>query len=193
MRTSTAVLLSGLAAAQAFCPAPATSGVLSLRAQSEGVSRRNVIAGLIGGASLAAVNIIVPANANADTSPYTGEYDDPNHPGCVRSVKVIAQKSSKRKNKPAVVSKGRFPNLQPEVRFPQTEQVVIRGTDGPGGSCANGDAAVKPWSLTGYVNDSGNLFMDFTPKGGPKDLVATYDGGIKWPDGNTWTRKVEAK
>ncbi|KAJ1482926.1 hypothetical protein T484DRAFT_2626340 [Baffinella frigidus] len=171
MRTSTAVLLSGLAAAQAFCPAPATSGVLSLRAQSEGVSRRNVIAGLIGGASLAAVNIIVPANANADTSPYTGEYDDPNHPGCVRSVKVIAQKSSKRKNKPAV---------------------VIRGTDGPGGSCANGDAAV-PWSLTGYVNDSGNLFMDFTPKGGPKDLVATYDGGIKWPDGNTWTRKVEAK
>ena len=65
MRTSTAVFLSGLAATQAFCPAPATSGVLSLRAQSEGVSRRNVLAGFLGGASLAAVNVIVPADANA--------------------------------------------------------------------------------------------------------------------------------
>ena len=65
MRASTAVFLSGLAATQAFCPAPATSGVLSLRAQSEGVSRRSVLAGFLGGASLAAVNVIAPADANA--------------------------------------------------------------------------------------------------------------------------------
>ena len=64
MRASV-VFLSGLATVQAFCPAPAMSGVLSLRAQSESVSRRNVLAGFLGGASVAAVNIIAPAEADA--------------------------------------------------------------------------------------------------------------------------------
>jgi hypothetical protein len=62
---SSILLVSGLAAAQAFCPAPAASGVLSLRAQADSVSRRNVLAGVLGGASVAALNIFAPAEADA--------------------------------------------------------------------------------------------------------------------------------
>lgn len=37
----------------------------------------------------------------------------------------------------------------------------------------------------------GTIFVDFSPKGGPKDLLGVYNedlNGIKWPDGNLWTK-----
>ncbi len=41
------------------------------------------------------------------------------------------------------------------------------------------------WKLEGTVADSGDqIFVDFSPKGGPKALTGTWDkDGIKFPDG----------
>ena len=60
----------------------------------------------------------------------------------------------------------------------------------------------KPWvvkanvACPGYQGiDAPQLLVDFTPKGGPKDVTATfsttsdlkYDGKLTFPDGNVWS------
>ena len=35
--------------------------------------------------------------------------------------------------------------------------------------------------------------VDFSPKGGPKDVLGIYDeneDGIRWPDNNLWKKKA---
>ena len=45
------------------------------------------------------------------------------------------------------------------------------------------------WWLSG--KSSGNeITFDFSPKGGPADLAAVFDGHITWSDGNVWTTGV---
>uniref|UniRef100_A0A7S1I5G1 Uncharacterized protein n=1 Tax=Eutreptiella gymnastica TaxID=73025 RepID=A0A7S1I5G1_9EUGL len=45
------------------------------------------------------------------------------------------------------------------------------------------------WTLTGNFEGS-SLLIDFRPKGGPANLLSNYkDGGIRFPDGNTWTKQ----
>ena len=57
----------------------------------------------------------------------------------------------------------------------------LKGTDGNPGCPADGSG--NSWTLTGKV-DGDSIFVDFSPKGGPKDLKGVFDGdGIKWPDG----------
>jgi hypothetical protein len=47
----------------------------------------------------------------------------------------------------------------------------------------------KKWTLTGRVSGK-NIYVDFSPKGGPRNLKGVWDGnGIKWPDGNKWNMK----
>ena len=39
--------------------------------------------------------------------------------------------------------------------------------------------------------DTSTIFVDFSPKGGPKDLLGVFDevdGGIRWPDKNLWKK-----
>merc|ERR1719272_2052381 len=56
------------------------------------------------------------------------------------------------------------------------------------GSEADKDGEWKSWSLTGTA-DEGSVDVDFTPKGGPKDLNGKLtEKGITWPDGNTWVK-----
>lgn len=65
--------------------------------------------------------------------------------------------------------------------------VTLTGTDSPGG---------KQWVLKAK-EDLGTIFVDFSPKGGPSNLLGVYDadaagkgqGGITWPDGNVWAKK----
>ena len=60
------------------------------------------------------------------------------------------------------------------------KDVTLVGTDSAGG---------KQWVLQAKESE-GTIFVDFSPKGGPKDLLGVYDNGaIKWPDGNSWTKK----
>ena len=68
----------------------------------------------------------------------------------------------------------------------------ISGDGTPG--CMNGEKQ-KPWSLTGEVvkvpSKAPEILIDFSPKGGPKNLLGklTEEGGILFPDGNTWSKK----
>jgi len=65
--------------------------------------------------------------------------------------------------------------------------VKLTGTDGDP-SCPP-DGSGTTWTLSGTI--SGNeIVVDFSPKGGPKDLKGVFDRmGIQWPDGNKWTLK----
>ena len=89
-----------------------------------------------------------------------GRYSDPFHPGCRRTVSVDA---------------GR-----------------VTGADGagPGGACRPGEP-VKEWSLpAAFAKDGLSMKVDFSPKGGPKDLTGRWNGkdAIIFSDGNSWTK-----
>jgi hypothetical protein len=67
----------------------------------------------------------------------------------------------------------------------------LSGTDGNPGCPPDGSG--KGWTLVGSVKED-KIFVDFTPKGGPKDLEGKWEAdpvpGIRWPDGNLWSSKV---
>ena len=91
--------------------------------------------------------------AVAAESILTGQYDDPNHPGCLRKITV------------------------------KDDMVTIIGSDNVDGS--------KQWVLKAKEDAPGVMFVDFSPKGGPSDLLGVYNekaDAIKWPDGNSWTK-----
>merc|ERR1719460_719286 len=72
---------------------------------------------------------------------------------------------------------------------------VVKGMD----SGCDDPKLESVWSLSGYPSkdDDGEetLFIDFSPKGGPKNLLGKWDTfggmpGIVFPDGNKWTKVV---
>eukprot|EP00591_Stephanopyxis_turris_P010344 CAMPEP_0195523384 /NCGR_PEP_ID=MMETSP0794_2-20130614/22490_1 /TAXON_ID=515487 /ORGANISM="Stephanopyxis turris, Strain CCMP 815" /LENGTH=192 /DNA_ID=CAMNT_0040653371 /DNA_START=30 /DNA_END=605 /DNA_ORIENTATION=+ len=144
--------------------------------------RRNffgVVASSVAGA--AAVAIGTPDEANAaplkvgPASPFTGDYDDPNHPGCLRQVKVVGA--------PLKGDGTRSP-------YPYVEVV---GYDGKEGAkvCSDSDRPTRDdlWRVSGRIKSNTEATIDFSAKGGPTNLAATWDGsGIVFPDGNKWTK-----
>eukprot|EP00559_Dactyliosolen_fragilissimus_P008205 CAMPEP_0184855640 /NCGR_PEP_ID=MMETSP0580-20130426/819_1 /TAXON_ID=1118495 /ORGANISM="Dactyliosolen fragilissimus" /LENGTH=154 /DNA_ID=CAMNT_0027350203 /DNA_START=72 /DNA_END=536 /DNA_ORIENTATION=+ len=84
----------------------------------------------------------------------------------------------------------KHPNC-PRLIAIEGSEAIITGADGNPG-CIGGEG--RPWKLIGRVSGD-EIFVDFAPKGGPKDLKGTYEGGkkdgIRWPDGNKWS--LEAK
>ena len=93
-----------------------------------------------------------------------GSYSDPNHPNCQR---LIAAKDG------------------------SISEFTLTGTDGNPG-CSPGGIGDKTFQLVGKIDSESNVFVDFTPKGGPKDLKGLFDANkraIQWPDGNVWTMK----
>eukprot|EP00931_Biecheleriopsis_adriatica_P078221 TRINITY_DN51682_c0_g1_i1.p1 TRINITY_DN51682_c0_g1~~TRINITY_DN51682_c0_g1_i1.p1 ORF type:complete len:180 (+),score=35.65 TRINITY_DN51682_c0_g1_i1:64-603(+) len=98
--------------------------------------------------------------AKAKQLTWSGKYSDPNHPGCERKV----TKSG--------------------------DQFIITGTDSATGKsgCESTDK-LKKWQLSGVLVNDNTMTIDFSPKGGPEDLLATRtSAGISFPDGNTWTK-----
>jgi hypothetical protein len=93
---------------------------------------------------------------------FTGSYADPFHPNCLREVRVVS---------PALAD--------------------VTGTDGTPACPADGSG--RKWSLTGKI-DGDTILIDFTPKGGPKDLKGVWEPspvpGIRFPDGNLWSKKA---
>ena len=82
------------------------------------------------------------------TMSFSGEYSDPNHPGCKRTIEQDGTTA------------------------------ILSGTDTPDGEI---------WTVTGSV-DGATIVVDFSPKGGPKDLTGQrVPEGIRWEDGNLWT------
>jgi len=61
------------------------------------------------------------------------------------------------------------------------------------------DDGIRFWTLSGSVLEDARgdgqlrVVVDFSPKGGPKDLPGAWDGErIKWADGNRWSRDAPA-
>jgi len=127
-------------------------------------------------AGLPLASYAAPAKTGA-ASPFTGDYNDPQHPSCLRQVKVVG----------APIRGDGTRSLVPVVE--------IRGYDG-GSSSSDGNACTaRPnsrddlWTVRGKITSTNQAVLDFSPKGGPTALQATYeDGGIVFPDGNKWTK-----
>eukprot|EP00543_Licmophora_paradoxa_P004296 CAMPEP_0202457764 /NCGR_PEP_ID=MMETSP1360-20130828/14692_1 /ASSEMBLY_ACC=CAM_ASM_000848 /TAXON_ID=515479 /ORGANISM="Licmophora paradoxa, Strain CCMP2313" /LENGTH=142 /DNA_ID=CAMNT_0049077925 /DNA_START=7 /DNA_END=435 /DNA_ORIENTATION=- len=80
----------------------------------------------------------------------------------------------------------KHPNCLREIVM-DGKEAKISGTDGTPGCPVDGSG--KQWALSGKVAGD-EILVDFSPKGGPKDLKGIWDGsGIKWPDGNKWSTK----
>merc|ERR1712232_614312 len=94
---------------------------------------------------------------------WAGFYNDPEHPGCKRLV--IMQ---------------------------DTTKALINGRDRVDGKkCKRLGTVEQSFSLKGIVKSEGSdeMVIDFSPKGGPPDLVGKFvDNGILFPDGNKWTK-----
>ena len=74
-------------------------------------------------------------HAAAAKSVFEGQYNDPNHPGCLRKITV------------------------------KNGLVTIIGSDELDGS--------KQWIIQAKEDFPGTIFVDFSPKGGPSDLLGT--------------------
>mmetsp|Transcript_12380 Transcript_12380/g.39117 ORF Transcript_12380/g.39117 Transcript_12380/m.39117 type:complete len:172 (-) Transcript_12380:291-806(-) len=131
-------------------------------------TRRGLLGGFAALVAAPAASHAVSARTGL-SSVFTGEYDDPQHPGCLRSIKV-----------------GGAPML-PSGRRSRNPQAAIAGVDS---ACDARPEVSAVWKLTGSVAESGeSIAIDFSPKGGPKDLLGVWEGdGIKFPDGNKWTK-----
>jgi hypothetical protein len=90
-----------------------------------------------------------------------GSYTDPQHPNCRNEITI---------NK-------------------RTKVATLTGTTGNPGCPPNGSG--EKWKLTGKADVKGEtILVDFTPRGGPKDVTLAWEGnGIRWPNGNYWTKK----
>lgn len=111
--------------------------------------------------TISAALIGAPLSVNAVVD-FTGSYADPFHPNCLREVQVVS------------------PTL-----------ADVSGTDG--NPACPPDGTGRKWSLVGQI-DGDSILIDFTPKGGPKDLKGVWESspvpGIRFPDGNLWSKKT---
>lgn len=54
------------------------------------------------------------------------------------------------------------------------------------------DEDQKPWKVVGLI-DGNDIIIDFSPKGGPKDVTAVFKTGVNkivFPDGNVWSKQA---
>jgi len=79
------------------------------------------------------------------------------------------------------------PNCPRLVAVEKDGKAILTGADG-NPDCPTGNGT--PFQLAARV-DGDSIFVDFSPKGGPKDLTGVWEAGktpgIRWPDGNKWT------
>lgn len=96
---------------------------------------------------------------NASSSVFNGKYSDPNHPGCLRGIERVRSRT----------------------------KAKVFGEDGTPG-CQAGQET-KKWELEGELRGENEILIDFSKKGGPKNLLGKWTGsGVLFPDGNTWSK-----
>ena len=147
--------------------------LLAATATAFSMERRQFFGQLAGAAALVAG--AGEANAALKTgaaSIFTGDYDDPNHPGCLRQVKVVGAPLR------ADGTRSAYPVIE------------VTGFDGKGESamCSDRPAREDLWKIQGKLKSNTEATIDFSPKGGPENLLAKFDDGIVFPDGNKWTK-----
>ena len=101
------------------------------------------------------------ASSSSSSSVFNGKYSDPNHPGCLRGIE----------------------------RVRSTTKAKVFGEDGTPGCQADGQKETKKWELEGELRGENEILIDFSKKGGPKNLLGKWTGsGVLFPDGNTWSK-----
>mmetsp|Transcript_16738 Transcript_16738/g.19080 ORF Transcript_16738/g.19080 Transcript_16738/m.19080 type:complete len:207 (-) Transcript_16738:33-653(-) len=158
-----------------------TSGVDALATPP--TDRRGAF-GLMGAAGLGSAFVALsspqPASASVypgtgERSQFTGDYDDPQHPNCLRQVKVVGS------------------SLKGDGTRSPYPVIEVTGYDGKPGAktCTDRPTRDDLWKVQGTVKTNNAAFLDFSPKGGPTKMAVTYeDGAIVFPDGNKWTKVV---
>ena len=163
------------------------------------MQRRQALGGALGGAAA----LVAPQAAFAEkaragaASPFTGDFDDPQHPGCLRSVKVVGASmkpdgTRSRFNgviqRPAAAAISRAFDREDDgiVATTHLVGVIVKGTDG---TCKDRPERKDVWTLEGKLMSDSTIVVDFSPKGGPKSLEGKWDkNGIVFPDGNKWAK-----
>jgi hypothetical protein len=134
--------------------------ILLLQSTSAWNMPKNIFQKATAVATISAAIMSAPLAVNAVD--FSGSYADPFHPNCLREVQVVS------------------PSL-----------ADVTGTDGTPGCPPDGSG--RKWSLTGKIVDD-SILIDFTPKGGPKNLKGVWESspvaGIRFPDGNLWSKKA---
>ena len=170
-------IASALAIAGAITGA---SALVPTQGPSSSTSRREAF-GKIAGAFgvVGAASILNPEEASAakaltgQASQFTGFYDDPNHPGCLRSVKVVG------------------PKLRADGTRSRIPIVEVKGYDGKEGEkmCTSRPTRDDLWAIEGKLLDKDTVALDFSSKGGPAGVKGIWqEDGIVFPDGNKWTK-----
>merc|ERR1719498_901241 len=70
-------------------------------------------------------------------------------------------------------------------------EAVVKGADGEdGGDCKNGKTG-EAFAVKGKI-DGNQIIIDFSPKGGPKDLIGYWNGAdLVFEDGNKWHKTMD--
>ena len=139
---------------------------------------RRQVFGILAGSAAAATVAAPPAEAagsikTGPASVFTGDYNDPNHPECLRQVKVFGAPLR------ADGTRSSYPIIE------------ITGYDGKGegATCTERPTRADLWKIQGKVKSNTEALIDFSPKGGPANLGAKFEAdGIVFPDGNKWTK-----
>jgi len=96
---------------------------------------------------------------------------------------------------PLAANAADFTGLYSDPKHPNCARLIaiegttalVSGVDGNPG-CPTGEG--RAWKLIGKVSGD-EIYVDFSPKGGPKDLTGVWEEGkkpgIRFPDGNKWT------
>jgi len=139
--------------------------------------RRAFLGGILGtvAVTVAAQDAKADKALTGQASVFTGDYEDPQHPGCLRQVKVVGAK------------------LRGDGTRSPYPVVEVKGYDGKSGKsmCSDRPAtSADLWSVDGVLRKKDEATIDFSPKGGPSDLKGVWDGdGIVFPDGNKWLKQ----
>jgi hypothetical protein len=142
-------------------------------------NRRQLLGSLIGAGIAGVATVVAPQEASATKaltglgSVFTGDYEDPNHPGCLRQVKVVGS-----------------PLRGDGTRSPYPV-VEVKGYDGKEGEkiCKDRPERSEIWTIGGKLKSKDEASFDFSPKGGPENLSGQWDtNGILFPDGNKWVK-----
>lgn len=148
--------------------------------QQKQTSRRQLLGGLVAAGIVGTLSFPQEASATKALtglgSVFTGDYEDPQHPGCLRQVKVVGAP------------------LRGDGTRSAYPVVEVKGWDGKSGDkiCKERPERSDIWTITGKLKAKEEASFDFSPKGGPASLAAQWDGnGILFPDGNKWLKIPE--
>merc|ERR1719380_60053 len=162
-------------------------------------SRRKLIAGFAATAPLVAAAIPALAiNFEKDGGNQDGKNTDlvAGGGGASGGQKTNASGGSLIGSKGAPTQAGRGGGKIPEIRVAGTwndpahpgctRKIAVNGSKA---FISGADEDGKKWRVTGEVQGK-SIIVDFTPKGGPKDIEAKYviGKGLVFPDGNVWSK-----